>query len=211
VFDPQLYFSTVLTLFVILDPPGLLPVFLGLTRGMPAEARRASARNAAVVAFGIICVFAVFGRFILDYLHITIEALQVSGGLLLLLVAMQLLTGSAENEALESGTNIAIVPLGIPLLAGPGSIVAMMLAVDAARGDTVGLRHRRNRLGDGDVPGVGVPAVRRRHQAGPARVGHRVADPDRRHAAGGDRGADARRRDLGLPEADMSDARPVLW
>jgi multiple antibiotic resistance protein len=71
VFDPQLYFSTVLTLFVILDPPGLLPVFLGLTRGMPAEARRASARNAAVVAFGIICVFAVFGRFILDYLHIT--------------------------------------------------------------------------------------------------------------------------------------------
>jgi multiple antibiotic resistance protein len=138
VFDPQLYFSTVLTLFVILDPPGLLPVFLGLTRGMPAEARRASARNAAVVAFGIICVFAVFGRFILDYLHITIEALQVSGGLLLLLVAMQLLTGSAENEALESGTNIAIVPLGIPLLAGPGSIVAMMLAVDAARGDMWG-------------------------------------------------------------------------
>ena len=137
-FDPQLYFSTVLTLFVILDPPGLLPVFLGLTRGMPAEARRASARNAAVVAFGIICVFAVFGRFILDYLHITIEALQVSGGLLLLLVAMQLLTGSGENEALESGTNIAIVPLGIPLLAGPGSIVAMMLAVEAAQGSLWG-------------------------------------------------------------------------
>ena len=56
-------------------------------------------------------LFAIFGRFILDYLHITIEALQVSGGLLLLLVAMQLLTGSGENEQLESGTNIAIVPL----------------------------------------------------------------------------------------------------
>ncbi len=143
-FQPQLFFSTLLTLFVILDPPGLLPVFLGLTRGMSAELRRASARNAAVVAFGIISVFAVFGRFILDYLHITIEALQVSGGLLLLLVAMQLLTGSGENEQLESGTNIAIVPLGIPLLAGPGSIVAMMLAVESARGDlwgyvTVGL------------------------------------------------------------------------
>ncbi len=143
-FQPQLFFSTLLTLFVILDPPGLLPVFLGLTRGMSAELRRVSARNAAVVAFGIISVFAVFGRFILDYLHITIEALQVSGGLLLLLVAMQLLTGSGENEQLESGTNIAIVPLGIPLLAGPGSIVAMMLAVESARGDlwgyvTVGL------------------------------------------------------------------------
>ena len=127
-----------MTLFVILDPPGLLPVFLGLTRGMSIEARRASARNAAVVAFGIIGTFAVFGRFILAYLHITIEALQVSGGLLLLLVAMQLLTGSGENEALESGTNIAIVPLGIPLLAGPGSIVAMMLAVEAAQGSLWG-------------------------------------------------------------------------
>ncbi|WP_454226079.1 MarC family protein [Propioniciclava flava] len=137
-FDPQLFVSTLLTLFVILDPPGLLPVFLGLTRGMLIEARRASARNAAVVAFGIISTFAVFGRFILAYLHITIEALQVSGGLLLLLVAMQLLTGSGENEALESGTNIAIVPLGIPLLAGPGSIVAMMLAVEAAQGSLWG-------------------------------------------------------------------------
>ncbi len=137
-FDPQLFVSTLLTLFVILDPPGLLPVFLGLTRGMSIEARRASARNAAVVAFGIISTFAVFGRFILAYLHITIEALQVSGGLLLLLVAMQLLTGSGENEALESGTNIAIVPLGIPLLAGPGSIVAMMLAVEAAQGSLWG-------------------------------------------------------------------------
>ena len=143
-FDPQLFFSTLLTLFVILDPPGLLPVFLGLSRGMTPEARKASARNAAVVAFGIISVFAVFGRFILDYLHITIEALQVSGGLLLLLVAMQLLTGAGENETVETNTNIAIVPLGIPLLAGPGSIVAMMLAVEQARGDlwgyvTVGL------------------------------------------------------------------------
>lgn len=142
--DPQLFVSTLLTLFVILDPPGLLPVFLGLSRGMSAEARRASARNAAVVAFIIISCFALFGRVILDYLHITIEALQASGGLLLLLVAMQLLTGEGENETRETGTNIAIVPLGIPLLAGPGSIVAMMLAVEAAHGNlwgyiTVGL------------------------------------------------------------------------
>lgn len=136
--DPTLFFSTLLTLFVILDPPGLLPVFLGLSRGMSAQERKASARNAAVVAFGIISVFAVFGRFILDYLHITIEALQVSGGLLLLLVAMQLLTGTGESEAIEVNSNIAIVPLGIPLLAGPGSIVAMMLAVEAAAGNVGG-------------------------------------------------------------------------
>lgn len=133
--DAVLFVSTLLTLFVILDPPGLLPVFLGLTRQMAPAERHAAARNSVLVAFGIIATFAVFGRFILDYLHITIEALQVSGGLLLLLVAMQLLTGTVQEAGVEAGTNVAIVPLGIPLLAGPGTIVAVMLAVESARGD----------------------------------------------------------------------------
>lgn len=133
--DVVLFVSTLLTLFVILDPPGLLPVFLGLTRQMTPVERNATARNAVVVAFGIITLFALFGRVILDYLHITIEALQVSGGLLLLLVAMQLLTGAVQEAGVETGTNVAIVPLGIPLLAGPGTIVAMMLAVESGRGE----------------------------------------------------------------------------
>lgn len=132
-FDVYLFTSTLVTLFVILDPPGLLPVFLGLTRNLSPRERNRAARNAALVAFGVIALFAVFGRFILDYLHITISALQASGGLLLLLVALQLLQGTASEAIVEGGTDVAIVPLGIPLLAGPGSIVAMMLAVDSAR------------------------------------------------------------------------------
>lgn len=136
-FDTYLFTTTLVTLFVILDPPGLLPVFLGLTRNQTKQQRNQAARHSAVVAFGIITLFAVFGRFILDYLHITIEALQTSGGLLLLLVAMQLLQGTSEDPITEGETNVAIVPLGIPLLAGPGSIVAMMLAVDAARPEGV--------------------------------------------------------------------------
>lgn len=132
-FDAFLFSSTLLTLFVILDPPGLLPVFLGLTRGMTPRQQHRAALGASMVAFGVIGMFAIFGRLILDHLHITIEALQVSGGLLLLLVALQLLTGVGEGEVPEPGTNVAIVPLGIPLLAGPGSIVAMMLAVQQAR------------------------------------------------------------------------------
>ncbi|MDO5534954.1 MAG: MarC family protein [Propionibacteriaceae bacterium] len=142
--DAYLFTSTLVTLFVILDPPGLLPVFLGLTRTMTQRERNRAALGASMVALGVIGVFAIFGRFILDYLHITIEALQISGGLLLLLVALQLLMGTGELDVSVVGTNIAIVPLGIPLLAGPGSIVAMMLAVDQAGGDllrlaTVGL------------------------------------------------------------------------
>ncbi len=126
-----LFTSTLLTLFVILDPPGLLPVFLGLTRRMTRQERNASALHASLVGGGVILLFAVFGRQILGYLHVSMPALQLAGGLLLLLVALELLQGKV-GETTEQGTNIAIVPLGIPLLAGPGSIVAIMVAVDQA-------------------------------------------------------------------------------
>jgi len=132
--DLYLFTSTLLTLVVILDPPGLLPVFLGLTRRMGRAERNRSARNASLVAAGVIAGFAVFGRQALDYLHVSIPALQVAGGLLLLLISLELLQGRSSNDVSEEGTNVAIVPLGIPLLAGPGSIVAIMLAVRNADG-----------------------------------------------------------------------------
>lgn len=132
--DFYLFVSTVLTLLVILDPPGILPVFLGLTRTMTDADRNRSARNASLVGFGVIAGFAVGGRQLLDYLHVSIPAIQVAGGILLLLIALELLQGKASSEVAEEGSNIAIVPLGIPLLAGPGSIVAIMLAVRHASG-----------------------------------------------------------------------------
>lgn len=132
--DWYLFTSTLVTLLVILDPPGLLPVFLGLTRHMDRSERNRSALSASLVGVGVIAGFAVFGRQILDYLHVSIPALQVAGGLLLLLIALELLQGKENTEVTEEGTNVAIVPLGIPLLAGPGSIVAIMLAVRTAEG-----------------------------------------------------------------------------
>ena len=132
-----LFTSTLVTLWVIMDPPGLLPVFIGLTSGLEPRQRNSAALRAAAVAAGVIGLFAVFGQVILDYLHISVESLQVSGGLLLLLVAMQLLTGKLDEAPERPGdaVNIAIVPLGTPLLAGPGAIVATMLAVRSA--DTI--------------------------------------------------------------------------
>ena len=132
-----LFASTLLTLFVILDPPGLMPVFLGLTRDLGTKERRAVALRASTVALGIIASFAVFGQQILSYLHITVESMQVSGGLLLGLVALQMLLGSSDGALNVDAANrhrVSIVPLGIPLIAGPGSIVAMMVAVDRSRG-----------------------------------------------------------------------------
>jgi multiple antibiotic resistance protein len=133
-FDVELFLTTAVTIFVIVDPPGLLPVFLGLTNALGSRQRRRAADRASLVAFGVIAVFAIFGRQILDYLQVSVPALQVSGGLLLLLIALELLMGKAEDPVAHDGVNVAIVPLGTPLMAGPGAIVATMLAVQRAPG-----------------------------------------------------------------------------
>lgn len=134
VLDVQLFLEVFVTLFVIMDPPGTVPVFLALTGTMTSRQRKRAARQAILVAFGVIVVFALFGQQLLDYMNISLPALQASGGLLLLLVAMELLTGKMENpEPSDSGNvNVALVPLGTPLLAGPGAIVATMVFVQHA-------------------------------------------------------------------------------
>jgi multiple antibiotic resistance protein len=129
--DVALFTEVFVTLFVIMDPPGTVPVFLGLTSAMGAKQRNRAARQAILVAFGVIVVFAIFGQQVLHYMGITLPALQASGGLLLLVVAMELLTGKMEEPG-PSGNksvNVALVPLGTPLLAGPGAIVATMVFV----------------------------------------------------------------------------------
>jgi multiple antibiotic resistance protein len=119
------------TLLVIIDPPGTVPVFLGLTRGRSARTRHKLAWQAAVVAFGVIVAFALFGQTILHYLGVGLPALEGAGGLLLLLVSLELLTGKSDEPTSEqrARTNVAFVPLGTPLLAGPGAIVATIVYV----------------------------------------------------------------------------------
>ncbi len=124
-----------ITLFVIMDPPGAIPMFLSLTRHLPAELRKRAAMQSSFVAFGVIVVFALFGRQILNYLNISLAALQCAGGLLLLLVSLELLTGKEDDPESNENVNVALVPLGTPLLAGPGAIVATM--VFAGRVDAV--------------------------------------------------------------------------
>jgi multiple antibiotic resistance protein len=133
-FDVQLFLSVFVTLLVIMNPPGAVPIFLGLTASLTHPQRVIAARRASLVALGVIAAFAVFGQQILTYLHISLPALQGAGGLLLLLVALQLLVGQDSGVASDAGVNVALVPLGTPILAGPGAIVATMLAVRAANG-----------------------------------------------------------------------------
>jgi multiple antibiotic resistance protein len=130
--DAQTFGSVFVTLLVIMDPPGALPIFLALTGSLTHKQKVAAARRASLVALGVIVLFAVFGQQILTYLHISLPALQGAGGLLLLIVALQLLTGSESEQHADAGVNVALVPLGTPLLAGPGAIVATMLAVQGS-------------------------------------------------------------------------------
>lgn len=117
------------TLFVIMDPPGATPVFLALVADKSPQERIRLAWQAAAISLVVITSFALFGQFVLEYMKVSMEALQAAGGLLLLYVSLQLLTGRVNEIDMSTNKNIALVPLGTPLLAGPGAIVATMIFV----------------------------------------------------------------------------------
>ncbi|HWB23782.1 MAG TPA: MarC family protein [Gaiellaceae bacterium] len=117
--------ETFVTFLVITDPLGNAPVFLTITRKLePAERQRAAIR--AVIAAGSLIVgFAIFGEIVLRYLHVSIGSLSIAGGLLLLIVALEMLRGTdfptGESE------DVALVPLATPLVAGPGAIATAIV------------------------------------------------------------------------------------
>ncbi len=115
------------TLLVILDPLGNIPVFLALTGQHEPRARHRAAYVAVLAAGAILAVFAAFGNALLHYLSISLESLMVAGGILLFLVAFDMLRGSGSFMTVPSEVSIALVPLGTPFLAGPGAIVATIV------------------------------------------------------------------------------------
>lgn len=129
IFDAKLFGEVLVTLVVIMDPVGNVPLFLGLTGGRTNRKRRRLAGQAVAVSLLVISMFAVLGQQILAYLGIGIPAMQGAGGLLLTIVALELLTGKADDPSEVENVNVALVPLGTPLLAGPGAIVATIVFV----------------------------------------------------------------------------------
>jgi multiple antibiotic resistance protein len=133
-FDVKLFIEVFVTLVVIMDPVGTIPMFLALTSGRTTRARKRLAWQAVLVAMAVIATFALFGQQILRYLGNSVPALQGAGGLLLVLVALELLTGKQDRPEDVPDVNVALVPLGTPLLAGPGAIVATIVFVRRAHG-----------------------------------------------------------------------------
>lgn len=126
------------TLIVILDPPGNAPIFLAVLGDRSAKEGRQLAIQAAAISLLIIAGFALFGRFVLSYMDVSIGAMQAAGGLLLLLVSLNLLTGKDDNQLATGSKNVAMVPLATPLLAGPGAIVAVMIFAERVKNTEMG-------------------------------------------------------------------------
>lgn len=129
-----LFAQTFVTVLVVMDPIGNVPVFLALTRHRTTGERHRAAAQASVVAAGVVFAFAVFGQELLHLLGISLASLEVAGGLVLVLVALSLLHPTGEGTDGGSQVNIAFVPLGTPLLAGPGAIAAVMVYIRRAVG-----------------------------------------------------------------------------
>ncbi len=125
-------------IFVIVDSPGLVPVYLGMTEKYSEKRRKEIVNLAVIVAAGIALMFALLGNYIFGFLGVSINALEISGGILLFLIAVEMLFGiksktthseEQEKESLEK-ENVAIFPLAIPLLTGPGAITTVIMLMN---------------------------------------------------------------------------------
>ncbi|MBW8708411.1 MAG: MarC family protein [Alphaproteobacteria bacterium] len=135
------FISAFITLLVVIDPAGLGPIFIGLTSGLSPAIKNKVGRDAAIIAFFVLAGSALFGGALLEKLGISLSAFRIAGGLLLFAIAFEMVfgrrldrktdqTGGASNAA-----GIAAFPLGIPLMAGPGAITAMVLLAGRMNGD----------------------------------------------------------------------------
>ncbi|HTY91674.1 MAG TPA: MarC family protein [Methanocella sp.] len=139
--DFGFFISVVISIFVMVDPFGNIPIFLGLTGGMSGTERRYVITKASVIATIILVIFALVGKPFLDVLDISINSLRIAGGILLLLIAFDMLMGSEsrakktdvpqEEEDLDS---ISVTPMATPLIAGPGAMTLTMVYMNDAAG-----------------------------------------------------------------------------
>ncbi len=139
--------SALVTLVVVVDPLGLAPIFVAVTEGLPASARRQVGARAALIAAAVLIGFALVGNWVLAKLGITLPAFRIAGGMLLFSIAFEMVfdfrgerqAKTAERALEEHVKHLAAFPLAIPLIAGPGAITATLLLGAQAAGQTLRL------------------------------------------------------------------------
>lgn len=129
------------TLFVVIDPPGLIPLFIALTPGMSPAQRRAIGLRACLVAIGILTLFGLAGEAVLGFIGISMPAFRIAGGVLLFLTALEMLfqkrqarRQSNADEGAEPDHDPSVFPLALPLIVGPGAITTVILLTGEADG-----------------------------------------------------------------------------
>ncbi len=144
----ELFTAAFITLLVIVDPPGCAPIFASLTSGASATHRRAMAIRATLVAWGILMFFALLGEPLLRTLGISLSAFRLAGGIMLFMIALDMVFARRTERREEraegiKGTpeaeDISVFPMAIPMIAGPGSIASIMLLTARADGTAEGL------------------------------------------------------------------------
>jgi multiple antibiotic resistance protein len=140
----ELYVSSLITFFVVIDPPGCAPIYAGLSAGAAPAQRRAMAIRAVGVASAILLVFALFGEDLLRGLGISLASFRIAGGIMLFLIALEMVfekrTQRREDRAAKvahdpEAEDVSIFPMAMPMIAGPGSIASVMLLM--ARNDGI--------------------------------------------------------------------------
>jgi len=139
----ELYISSLITFFVVIDPPGCAPIYAGLSSRASAAQRRAMAIRAVGVASAILLVFALFGEVLLSGLGISLASFRIAGGIMLFLIALEMVfekrTQRREDRAAEvaadpEADDVSIFPMAMPMIAGPGSIATVMLLMARTNG-----------------------------------------------------------------------------
>lgn len=138
--DLALYIPAFVTLFVIIDPVGLAPLFVALTQGMSTAERRRVAIRACLVALGLLTLFGVAGESVLNFLGISMPAFRIAGGVLLFLTALDMLFERRSQRRQDQADSAhpddpSVFPLATPLIAGPGAIATMILLTGQEGGD----------------------------------------------------------------------------
>ncbi len=139
----DLFISAFVTFFVVIDPPGCAPIYASLTKDATAAQRRSMAIRAALIAAGILLVFALFGEQLLGALHIELNSFRIAGGVMLFLIAIDMVfekrTERREDRAqkiIETPEieDVSVFPMAMPMIAGPGSIASVMLLMSQNEG-----------------------------------------------------------------------------
>jgi multiple antibiotic resistance protein len=137
----ELFLSAFVTLFVVIDPPGCAPIYAALTTGASTEQKRSMALKACLIAGAILLGFALFGQELLGALHIELDSFRVAGGIMLFLIALDMVFEKRTQRREERAEklretpeveDVSVFPMAMPMLAGPGAIASIMLLAGSA-------------------------------------------------------------------------------